>query len=143
MRLSPIADQLRAAGIARVQGALELAGLKGAPALLPAHFVVADGETAGANALNSPGAIQQRTSATFGVVIMLQATSAVAGQERLSDELADREAKVIDALLGWVHPDAADGKGCEYAGAQMLTITDGAVAWLVRFRTGRLIRRVK
>jgi len=31
---------------------------------------------------------------------------------------------------------------CDYAGARMLTVSGSTLAWMVRFRTGRLIRKV-
>jgi len=138
MRLVPIVDQLKASGLQRVQGVLELVSLKTPPARLPAHFVVPDSETAQPNSFTG-GPIMQRTDARFGVVIML---APGANQEKTSDDLQIHEDQVIEAVLGWIHPDAADGKPCEYVGARMLTVMPGALCWMVSFRTGRMIRKV-
>lgn len=138
MRLLPIVEQLKACGLVRVQGVLELISLKAPPARLPAYFVVPDAETAGPNSFTG-GPIMQRTEARFGVVIML---GVGANQEKTSDELQLEEDRVIDAVLGWIHPDAADGKACEYVGARMLTVVPGVLSWMVSFKTGRTIRKV-
>jgi hypothetical protein len=135
MRLNPVVDRLKGAGVARVQGVLELMALKSVP-ILPAHYVVPDSETAGPNRLT--GAHSQKTEIRFGVVIMIE--GAAANQGKASDQLAEMEDKIIDALLGWVHPDA--DLGCDYAGARMLSVSGSTLSWMVSFRTGRLIRKV-
>jgi hypothetical protein len=138
MRLVPIVERLKACGIQRPQGVLELISLAAPPSRLPAHFVVPDTESASPNQLTG-AAHSQRTSIQFGVVIMMQGG---ANQDRTSDLLFEAETKVIDALLGWIHPDAADGKACDYAGARMLSVSGSTLSWMVSFRTGRLIRKV-
>src|SRR5205085_11154621 len=104
MRLTPIADRLKGQGFKRVQGVLELISLKGPPHL-PAYYVVPDNEVAEPNKL--VGGHSQRTEYRFGVVIMME--GAAANQDRTSDQLHEEELKVINALLGWIHPDAATG----------------------------------
>lgn len=136
MRLVPIAERLRNEGLKRVQGVLELVSLK-APPQLPAYFVVPDSESAAPNRMDG-GAISQKTEVRFGVVIMLAAASA--NQDRLSDELQLREDEVIRAIVGWTHPDA--DMACDYVGAGLLNASANTLSWIVRFRTGRLIRKV-
>jgi len=137
MRLVPIVEQLKASGFSRVQGVLELIALKGAPPILPAIFVMPGGESAGKNRL-SGGAHHQPAEWDFGVVIMLEGR---VNQDRTSDELDELEGKVIQALTGWVHPDAG-GQSCDYAGARLLTLAGQTISWLVKFKTGRTIRKV-
>jgi hypothetical protein len=133
VKLAPIVAQLEAAGLKRVQGALELAALKTSPAMLPAFFVVPMGEDAAANRLS--GVHDQATTRTFGVVIIVEGRSA----ERSSDLLADLEARVLQALAGWTHPEAS--RPCDYASGRMLSVSGSTVSWLVSFRTGRHIRK--
>jgi len=137
MRLKPIVDRLKEKGLRQAQGVLELISLKAAPAG-KRYYVVPDTETAEANRLTG-GAHSQRTDVRFGIVIMLDGGP---NQDRTSDELHEEELKVIDALLGWVHPDAAEGVGCDYAGARMLSVSGSTLSWMVSFRTRRLIRKV-
>lgn len=136
MRLKPIVERMKQQGFKSVQGVLELISLKSAPSGKN-YFIVPDTETAEPNRLT--GAHSQRTDLRFGVVIMLPGGP---NQGHTSDELHDEEQKVISALLGWVHPDAADGVGCDYAGARMLSVSGGGISWMVSFRTRRLIRKV-
>ncbi|HYD12733.1 MAG TPA: hypothetical protein VEC11_07785 [Allosphingosinicella sp.] len=137
MRLNPIVERLKEKGFKRAQGVLELISLK-APPFLPAYYVVPETETAEPNRLT--GGHSQRTDLRFGVVVMME--GAGANQDRTSDQLHEEEGKVIQAMLGWVHPDAADGVGCDYAGARMLSVSGSTLSWMVSFRTRRLIRKV-
>lgn len=137
MRLTPIVERLKEQGFKRAQGVLELISLK-APPILPAYFAVPDTETAGPNRLT--GGHSQLTEQRFGVVIMME--GAGANQDRTSDQLHEEEQKVIQAILGWVHPDAAEGVGCDYAGARLLSVSGSTLSWMVSFRTKRLIRKV-
>jgi hypothetical protein len=135
VRLLPIVEKLNAGGLKRVFGALELAGLDRAPAVLPAYFVVPIGADATAN--RSVGVHDQATTFSFGVVVMLAGKG---NDQRTSDELADREEEVIQALVGWTPPGAS--RACDYSGSRMLSVSGSTVSWLVNFRTGRHIRKV-
>jgi hypothetical protein len=136
MKIAPIVERLKEQGLKRVHGVLELMALKTTP-ILPAFYVVPDGETAGPNRLDG-GAHSQKTEFRFGVVIMIE--GAAANQDRASDQLAGLQDEVIAALLGWTHPEGA--LGCDYVGARMLSVSGSTLSWMVSFRTGRLIRKV-
>ena len=137
MRQQPIVEQLKQGGFARVYGALELAGLKDRPERLPALFVVPEGKSATPN--RTTGAHDQLESVNFGVVLVLDGTGR--REDQVSDELAEQEAKVIDALTGWTHPDAS--RACDYAGGQMVSADRHTVSWMVRFITARRIRKAQ
>lgn len=134
MKLNPIIERLKSAGLKRVEGALEMAALAGAPTQLPAHFVVPIAEEANPNRM--VGVHDQAATRQFGVVTMIRAGASTA---TASDELAELEAKVIDAIAGWTPPGAS--RACDYSSGRMLTVTGGAVAWMSTFRTGRHIRK--
>ena len=138
MRLSPVVDQLKQAGLKRVYGALELAGLEKAPGQLPAYFVVPEGEDAAPNTL--VGAHDQAAGFRFGVVIIFD--GAARNDERVSEQISEQSDRVIHALIGWTHPDAS--RACDYAGARMLTLSASGrtLAWMASFRTARHIRKV-
>lgn len=137
MRLSPIVDQLKAAGCARVYGALELAGLDKQPAQLPAYFVVPEGERADPNRTDG-GAHQQIFLFRFAIVVLLP--SAGLNERRVSDEADEHATKVKAAIAGWTHPDAASA--CNYAGGSFLAIRPGVAAWSLSFTAKGLFRRV-
>lgn len=134
MKLGPVIERLKAGGLKRVEGALELAALNSAPNQLPAHFVVPIAEEANPNKM--AGVHDQAATRQFGVVTMVRAAASTAAT---SDELADLEAKVIDALAGWTPPGAS--RACDYSSGRMLSVSGGAVAWISTFRTGRHIRK--
>ena len=131
----PIIDQLGAAGFQSVEGVIEWAGLKGAPAHSPALFVIPARETAGANQL--VGVHDQRVIAQFRVVIVLKPSARVKGKPNA--QLEDEEARVIDAIAGWKHPQTTGG--AEYAGGQLLSADGWGVAWAVDFRTAWRLRK--
>lgn len=134
MKLAPICEKLKAVGLKRVQGALEMAGLDKAPAVLPALFVVPIAEDAAPN--RHSGVHDQAATRTFGVVILVQGGRS---DERTSEELGEIEDKVVRALAGWTHPEAS--RPCDYASGRMLSVSGSTVAWLSSFRTGRHIRK--
>lgn len=134
MKLGPVRDRLRERGFRHVHGALELAGLDKAPGQLPCLFVLPLEETASPNAL--AGAHDQALVRTIGVVLALR--GAQLNDERLSDELAETEAKAIAALAGWTHPEAS--RPCSYLGGGLLFADRSIFLWLLRFTTARHIR---
>ena len=135
MRLVPIVDCMKAAKLGRVYGALEFAGLKTAPAQLPARFVVPEGWDATPN--NRIGVHDQSLSETFGVIHMLQA--AALNQAAIADDLEAEERRTIDALVGWTHPDAS--RACEAVRGRLLSVDGHTLNWMTTFRTGRHIRK--
>ncbi|MEA3018405.1 MAG: hypothetical protein QOI38_3127 [Sphingomonadales bacterium] len=135
MKLQPIVDRLKDRGLARVYGALEMAGLKERPGRLPAYFVVRDSWTAGANRLD--GAHDQKVAELFGVVILLEAAGM--REETIDDSLHDEEQRVIDALAAWTHPNATSA--CEAAGGRLVSVDRHTLGWMVSFRLGRHIRK--
>lgn len=136
MKLAPIVQRLKDKGVKRVYGALELAGLAKAPAQLPAHFVVPDRWSAGEN--RHHGVHHQRTVEEFGVVILVPGRGL--RDDLVSDEIAELEAAVIDALAGWTPPDAS--RACDLIGGRMLSVGGSTVGWMVSLRTGSEIRKV-
>ena len=136
LSLAPIVAQLKAAKLSRVEGVLEFAGLTAAPAALPAFFVVPLSDTASANPQDA-GARDQAVDAGFAVMICLDgARRHGAG---VSDELSTEIGRVIDALAGWTHPQAA--RACDFAGGQLASASGSVVVWQVRFRTRWRLRK--
>lgn len=136
MRLTPIVERLKTKGLKRVYGALELANLKTNPAQLPASFVFPEARDAKPN--DRSGVHHQETLERFGVVTVLKA--AALHEDRISEELAEAEEALIEALAGWVHPDFVSG--CNYAAGRMLSTEGGAVSWLSSFTAKAHIRKV-
>jgi hypothetical protein len=135
VRQAPIIRQMKATGLVRVYGALELAGLKTAPAVLPAYFVVPEGWTAEANRMS--GVHHQPVSEGFGVVIMLN--GAALREEQIDESLHVEQARVIEALAGWTHPEAS--RACDASGGRLLSVSGHTLNWMVSFKTGRTIRK--
>jgi len=136
MKFGPIVARLKEKGAKRVYGALELAQLDKSAPQLPAHFVVPDRFSAGGN--RHQGIHHQPISEEFGVVILVQARNL--REDLVSDELADLEEVVIDALVGWVPPGCS--RACDLVGGRLLSVSGHTVGWLVSFRTGRELRKV-
>jgi hypothetical protein len=138
MKLAPIVDQLKTGGLANVSGALEFAGLKGAPSG-ESFWVVPEDEDAAANGLvGSVGASDQLVTERFNVVIVMPA--AARNSNIVSDRLEDLKLKVIGRVAGWTHPDGS--RACEFAGGKLLYADGTALAWAVRFRTAWRLRKI-
>lgn len=136
MKLAPIVDRLKAEGFGRVHAIRELADLQNAPERLPACFVLPESEDASPNQMS--GIHDQLAQRIFGVVIMMD--GAARNDDRIADDLSEQEARVIDALAGWTHPEAS--RACDYVGGRLLSVGGRTVSWVVRFRTARRIRKV-
>lgn len=134
MRLAPIVQQLKDAGLVRVYGVLELAGMKAHPGRLPAYFVVPEGWRAGENRM--VGVHDQNVAETFAVVLLIEA--AAMREDGVAEQLQEEERRVIEALVAWTHPDAS--RACEALAGQLLSVDGHVVSWKVSFRTGRHIR---
>lgn len=132
----PTIARLQEAGFAHVEGLLEMAALTEAPRISPALFIVPERSTAAANSLGA-NAVDQKVTETFTVVIALQAVRLVGGT---SEELQEHAAKVMDALLGWQHPEAS--RPCEFAGERLMSLQGRQVSWGMSFMTSRHIRKV-
>ncbi|WP_289145037.1 hypothetical protein [uncultured Sphingobium sp.] len=132
----PIVNQLMGyAGFRSVKGVLEWAGLTESPRAVPALFVVPQGDTGQPNRMS--GVIDQKVDETFGVVVIVE------GRPRAGDEVDDglkREVdRVIDAMVGWTHPEA--GRPTEYGGGRLLSADGYRVAWMLTFKTSSHIRK--
>jgi hypothetical protein len=138
MRLTPIIQRLEPIGLRLIEGAVEFAGLNAPPSRLPAAYVVPQSEEAAANRLGTY-AIDQRVTETIAVVLVLDAARR-GGGGAVSEELEDWSDRIRDRLLGWQHPDAAIG--FEYAGGQLLSADGTTLAWALRFKSVRHIRKV-
>jgi hypothetical protein len=135
MRLQPIINRLDPLGFKTLGGAMEYAELKTLPGRLPAAFVVPQSKSASPSA--RVGVIDQKVSALFAVVIILPATRA--GNRLVATDLEDFEAAVVNALVGWTHPDAT--LPTEFADAAVLSVDGTAFTWAIRFRTSYHIRK--
>ena len=135
MKLTPIVARLKGAGLKRVYGALELAGLEKSPVHLPAYFVIREAWDASPNRMQ--GIHHQQKGERFGVVIMLAAKAL--REDGVSEELSEAEGAVIDALAGWVHPEGDNG--CSAAGGRHLTIAGSTASWIVSFTFTAHIRK--
>jgi hypothetical protein len=128
-------DRLKEAGLKRVHGALEFAGLQQHPGTLPAYFVLPTGWRAQENKL--AGAHDQLVSEDFAVLIVLNATAR--REDAVAEDLHDEETRILGALTGWKHPDAS--RACEATSGQLVSVDGHALGWRVGFRTGRHIRK--
>lgn len=135
MRQSPIVARLKEAGLERVYGALELAGLQAQPGRLPQRFVIPDGWSAGENRL--AGVHDQRLVQMFSVVSLLE--GAARREDLVSEAIHEEEAKVLAALVGWTHPDAS--RACDAVSGRLLSVNGTTLSWIVTFRTGTHIRK--
>lgn len=138
MRVQPVIDQLGELGFRTIGGALEFAALRTAPGRLPAAFVMPESKTAGENRLGS-GALDQKISCTFGVVLVLAAEARV-GAAGINEDLERLERAVIDRLFGWQHPDAT--RPTELVGGSLMSADGTALVWRLAFRTTYHIRKV-
>jgi hypothetical protein len=133
---APIVDRLEARGCKKVEGLIEFAGLKNAPAISPAYFVIPARDAAPRDS-DQTGIHDQRVQAQFRVVIVVKPAVRVEGG--ISRQLEEEERRVIDALIGWTHPDAAGP--VNYAGGSLLSADGWGVAWAVDFRTAWRLRK--
>ena len=129
LALTPIVEQLKAAGARQVQGVLEFSATTVEPRQLPAYFVVPVSEDAGGSAVDQGR--DQAVDVTFTVMIVVDGTRRnTAG---ISEELKTCEDLVATALVGWKHPAAS--RACSYAGGRLASASGSTVAWAVRLRT--------
>lgn len=127
LALTPIVERLRGAGLARVQGVLEMP--RAEPPVLPAFFVVPTAETAGANA--TAGVRDQAVDVGFSVMVAVD--GARRNEAGVSEALKAECDRVVDALVGWTHPAAS--RACDYAGGRLASASGSSVVWEVRLRS--------
>ncbi|WP_336973421.1 phage tail terminator protein [Sphingobium aromaticiconvertens] len=131
---APTVARLKAAGFLSVDGLLEMVGLSDAPRADPALFVVPERSSAQPNKMS--GVIDQKVSETFSVVVIVKGARR---GETVSDLLKVHCDAVVDALVGWTHPEAS--RACEYAGERLVSMDGPQVAWAVSFNASRHIRK--
>lgn len=132
---APIVDRLEAHGFPKVAGVAEWAGLKAAPAHSPALFVITDRETARPNEM--VGIHDQRVATMIRIVSVLKPAARIEGGA--SQELEQHRIKVIDAIVGWKHPDASGA--FDYAGGRLIAADGWGVAWASDFTTAWRLRK--
>lgn len=137
MRLQPFVDRLTGLGLLTLGGALEYAGLKQVPALLPAGYVVPQAERAGGNDRAS-GAVDQRVTAELAVMLLI--AGAARRDAAVSEQLEQLTAGVKARLLGWRHPDASGPT--LYSGGGLVGLDANALVWAVRFTAPYHLRKV-
>lgn len=130
----PIVDRLKAAGLQPVEGVLEFVALTEAPRASPAFFVAPERESASPNRM--AGVVDQKVAATFSVIIVVRAARRAGA---VSDELKAHCDAVVDALLGWRHPESSSP--CEYAGGRLLSVEGQHLSWALSFTASRHIRK--
>lgn len=137
LSLTPIVDRLKAEGMRNTEGVLEFGGQTVPPRAMPAYFVVPLAEDARGDANDRVGRIDQKVVAGFSVMIVL------AGAQRHADGINEglqREVKrVVDALLGWKHPEASGL--CSYGGGRLASADGSTVVWAVRFNSPYHLRK--
>lgn len=131
----PIVARLKSVGFKSVDGLLEWAGLTEAPRVVPALFVVVQGDAAQPNRMSN--IIDQKVDETFGVIVVVQGGGR-AGDD-VDDSLKLAVDRVIDAMVGWRHPEAS--RPTEYGGGRLISADGYRVAWLCTFRTSSHIRK--
>lgn len=132
---NPIVERLKAAGFKSVSGLLEWSGLTEAPRATPALFVVVQGDAAQPNRMS--GVIDQKVEETFGVIVVVEAQKRAG--DNVDDSLKQESDRVVDALVGWRHPEAS--RPTEYGGGRLLSADGYRVAWMLSFRTSSHIRK--
>lgn len=137
LALTPIVEQLRAAGLRNVDGLLEFSAQVEAPRALPAYFVVPTAETARGDANDRVGALDQKVTAGFSVMTVLEA--ARRHKDGVHEDLKIETGKVVDALLGWTHPEAS-GR-CSFAGGRLASADGRTVVWETRFTSPYHLRK--
>ncbi len=113
-----------------VEGAIELASLKGRPTALPAAYVITAREASDDNALM--GSVRQLVQADILVVIVTDNLSDPRGQAA-GDDIEGLKAKVRRALIGW-EPDGAEDVITHVSGL-LSAARDNVVWWEETFAT--------
>lgn len=131
----PIVAALKSAGFAYVEGVLEMAALIEAPRVSPALFIVPERNAARPNSLGA-GAVDQRVTETFSVVLIVQITQR---NPTVSEDLVLHSKRIEETLVGWKHPDASGVS--EYVGGRLVSVDGPRVTWAMSFSLARHIRK--
>lgn len=113
------------APFAIVEGAVELAAVKGRPTALPAAYVFVKQEMAGPNE-RMTGPVLQPLELDVAVVIITENLADLPG-EQLGEDLEVLKNRVRTALLGMVPTGAHSGTPLEYVSGEVVRIGGGAV----------------
>jgi hypothetical protein len=131
---APTVARLKTVGFLSVDGLLEMVAFADAPRADPALFVVPEREAAQPNRMS--GVVDQKVIETFSVVIVVKGARRA---DTVSELLKVHCDKVVDAIVGWTHPEAKSP--CEYAGGRLVSMEGPQVAWAVSFTSSRHIRK--
>ena len=135
MRVQPIIERLSGIGLVTIGGALEYAALTKIPGRLPAAFVVPQNKSAAES--RRAGVVDQKIAMLFAVVIILPMPRS--GAASAATDLEEMEAKILERMIGWTHPDA--DRETQFADASMLSADGTGLAWGMRFRTSYHFRK--
>ncbi len=137
MKVQPIIDRLSGLGFKYVGGLLEFAQLKDAPPAnrLPAAYVIPEGWQANDKS-PAVGVIDQKFADKFSVVLVLNESRSDA---RASEGLDEHQRKILEALVGWTHPEATSP--CLAVSARLTSIGQGVVSWRIMFSTSHHLRK--
>lgn len=113
-----------------VEGAAEMAALKGNPVAMPAAFVWIDGEVAAENERST--AVLQRVEVDVSVLVIAANLADPRGRAAAAD-LETLKVAVRKALVGWQPPSAEDV--VTFGEARIVQIRDGAVWCEMTFAT--------
>lgn len=134
--LTPIVERLREGGVGNAEGLLEFSAQTDVPRNLPAFFVVPLREDAAGDANGRTGVIDQKVTVGFSVMVVLGARRS---RQQVAEDLKIETGKVVDALLGWKHPEASGL--CSYAGGRLVSADGQSVVWEVRFTSSHHLRK--
>jgi len=135
LALSDIINKLKAnvTALKQVEGAAALEqAMRSGARLTPAAFIVPLGEQSQANQL-AVMAVQQRTTASFGVVLAVRDVSDASGASAMDQDLSLVRKSLLQALLGF-SPNASWGSISHISGS-LLRITNGTLWWQDKFQT--------
>lgn len=138
MRAQPILDRLEPLGFKTLGNELDFPALKQVPGRLPAAYVLPGDETADANRMGTR-LVDQKITATFLVVLILPAVVRAGAMAKLSDDFETTKAAVIDAFVGWQHPDSA--RPSEYVSGAIWSVDGQALTYCLTFKTSYHIRK--
>ncbi len=139
MLIAPIVNQVATvAALKRVSGSASFAAAQVDTIVTPCAYVLPLADTANPNRMLS-GAVEQRVSERFGVVLAITNARDARGA-RANDDLEAIRAAVITALLGWQPASGYDP--VEYGGGRMLALTNYILWWQLEFATAYFERKV-
>lgn len=139
MLLAPIITQVQTVGVLkRVLGAVDFASAQQDISGLPVAYVIPLSDAAAPNRLLS-GAIEQRVTERFGVIVAINNVRDVRGQAAKED-LESIRGQIINALIGWQPDQGYDP--IEYGGGRILSLVNTVLWWQLEFVTAYYERKV-